>query len=77
MTALFAACSKERTWPGGVHLEFTGEDVTECLGGAEEVLEEQLRELHVALRPAVERSPVARPRVQLAELMRGRTASPR
>jgi 3-deoxy-7-phosphoheptulonate synthase len=25
-----------------VHLEFTGEDVTECLGGSEEVLEEQL-----------------------------------
>ena len=30
------------TWPGGVHLEFTGEDVTECLGGSEAVLEEQL-----------------------------------
>jgi 3-deoxy-7-phosphoheptulonate synthase len=26
------------TWPGGLHVEFTGEDVTECLGGAEEVL---------------------------------------
>ena len=25
------------TWPGGVHLEFTGEEVTECLGGAEEI----------------------------------------
>ena len=30
------------SWPGGVHLEFTGEDVTECLGGSEAVLEEQL-----------------------------------
>jgi 3-deoxy-7-phosphoheptulonate synthase len=30
------------TWPGGVHIEFTGEDVTECLGGSEAVLEEQL-----------------------------------
>ena len=30
------------TWPGGVNLEVTGEDVTECLGGSEEVLEEQL-----------------------------------
>jgi 3-deoxy-7-phosphoheptulonate synthase len=38
----FAACWQERIWPGGVHLEFTGEDVTECLGGGEEVLEEQL-----------------------------------
>ena len=32
----------EGTWPGGVHLEFTGEDVTECLGGGDDVLEEQL-----------------------------------
>jgi 3-deoxy-7-phosphoheptulonate synthase len=38
----FAAHRQERTWPGGVHLEFTGEPVTECLGGSEEVLEEQL-----------------------------------
>lgn len=30
------------TWPGGVHIELTGEDVTECLGGAEEVLEHEL-----------------------------------
>ena len=30
------------TWPGGVHIELTGEDVTECLGGAEEVLEDEL-----------------------------------
>src|SRR3954452_3881094 len=38
----FAACWQEAAVPGGVHLEFTGEDVTECLVGAEEVLEEQL-----------------------------------
>lgn len=30
------------TWPGGVHIELTGDDVTECLGGAEEVLEGHL-----------------------------------
>lgn len=38
----FAACWQEGVWPGGVHLEFTGEDVTECLGGADDVLESQL-----------------------------------
>ena len=38
----FAACKEESVWPGGVHLEFTGEDVTECLGGGEAVLEEHL-----------------------------------
>jgi 3-deoxy-7-phosphoheptulonate synthase class II len=42
ISGFFEACLAERTWPGGVHLEFTGEDVTECLGGAEEVREDQL-----------------------------------
>ncbi len=40
--AFFSAHRAEGTWPGGVHLEFTGDDVTECIGGAEAVLEEQL-----------------------------------
>jgi 3-deoxy-7-phosphoheptulonate synthase len=30
------------TWPGGVHVELTGEDVTECLGGAENVADADL-----------------------------------
>jgi 3-deoxy-7-phosphoheptulonate synthase len=30
------------TWPGGVHVELTNEDVTECLGGIGDILEEQL-----------------------------------
>jgi 3-deoxy-7-phosphoheptulonate synthase len=40
--AFFAAHRAAGTWPGGVHVELTGDDVTECLGGAEEVLEEHL-----------------------------------
>jgi 3-deoxy-7-phosphoheptulonate synthase len=42
LAAFFATCRAEGAWPGGVHLEFTGEDVTECLGGSAAVLEEQL-----------------------------------
>jgi 3-deoxy-7-phosphoheptulonate synthase len=38
----FAACRGEGVWPGGVHLEFTGDDVTECVGGSAAVLEEHL-----------------------------------
>jgi 3-deoxy-7-phosphoheptulonate synthase len=38
----FAAHRSEATWPGGIHIELTGDDVTECLGGAEEVLEDHL-----------------------------------
>jgi len=32
--AFFAACDAVGVWPGGVHVELTGEDVTECTGGA-------------------------------------------
>ena len=42
LEGFFAACRAEGAWPGGVHLEFTGEDVTECLGGPDDVLEEHL-----------------------------------
>ncbi|MGH9178343.1 MAG: class II 3-deoxy-7-phosphoheptulonate synthase [Acidimicrobiales bacterium] len=41
--AFFAACRSEATWPGGVHIELTGDDVTECLGGAEEIFDLELR----------------------------------
>ena len=30
------------TWPGGVHVELTGDDVTECVGGAIELTEADL-----------------------------------
>jgi 3-deoxy-7-phosphoheptulonate synthase len=33
----FRAHRAAGTWPGGIHLELTGDDVTECLGGAHEV----------------------------------------
>jgi 3-deoxy-7-phosphoheptulonate synthase len=38
----FAAHRAEGTWPGGVHVELTGDDVTECLGGAEQLLDDDL-----------------------------------
>ena len=30
------------TWPGGIHVELTGDDVTECVGGGEALLEGDL-----------------------------------
>jgi 3-deoxy-7-phosphoheptulonate synthase len=33
----FAACDDAGVWPGGVHVELTGDDVTECLGGSQSV----------------------------------------
>ncbi len=38
----FGAHAGAGTWPGGVHVELTGDDVTECLGGAEEILDADL-----------------------------------
>ena len=38
----FAVQRAEGSWPGGVHIELTGDDVTECLGGIGDILEEQL-----------------------------------
>ncbi|MBA3983977.1 MAG: 3-deoxy-7-phosphoheptulonate synthase class II [Acidimicrobiia bacterium] len=32
----------EGTWPGGIHVELTGDAVTECLGGSDAVSEDQL-----------------------------------
>ena len=37
-----AAHRAEGTWPGGIHVELTGDNVTECVGGADAVLDEQL-----------------------------------
>jgi len=36
------AHSAEGTWPGGIHVELTGDDVTECIGGADNILDAQL-----------------------------------
>ncbi len=33
----FDVCREADVWPGGVHVELTGEDVTECLGGSQAV----------------------------------------
>jgi len=38
----FRAHELAGTWPGGVHIELTGDDVTECLGGADEILDADL-----------------------------------
>ena len=42
IAGFFGACRAVGVWPGGVHCELTGDDVTECLGGAEEILEDDL-----------------------------------
>lgn len=73
----FAACWREGAWPGGVHLEFTGEDVTECLGGAEAVSEEQLSHRYESLcDPRLNARQSLDVAFRVAELMRQRDAFP-
>ena len=38
----FDVLAAERTVPGGVHIEMTGQDVTECVGGAHRLTEADL-----------------------------------
>ncbi len=68
----FAAHREVGTWPGGVHLEITGENVTECLGGSEEVLEEQLDHRYETLcDPRLNARQSLDLAFRIAELMRG------
>ena len=38
----FTVLRAENIWPGGVHFEMTGQDVTECVGGAKAITEANL-----------------------------------
>jgi 3-deoxy-7-phosphoheptulonate synthase len=42
LRTFFGVHHAEGTVPGGVHIELTGEDVTECLGGAQEIADMDL-----------------------------------
>jgi 3-deoxy-7-phosphoheptulonate synthase len=42
LDGFFAVHRQLGTWPGGIHVELTGEDVTECLGGAHDLLDDDL-----------------------------------
>jgi 3-deoxy-7-phosphoheptulonate synthase len=39
---VFAVHAAEGSYAGGVHFELTGQNVTECIGGAQEISEEAL-----------------------------------
>jgi 3-deoxy-7-phosphoheptulonate synthase len=43
----FTICHSENVWPGGIHLEMTGRDVTECTGGAVDLRESDLTDRYL------------------------------
>src|ERR1700759_4101087 len=53
----FAGHHGAGTHPGGIHIEFTGDDVTECIGGGQHIAEADLRQRYeTACDPRLNRS---------------------
>ena len=42
VVGFFDAHNAEGTWPGGLHVELTGDDVTECVGGSDDLADANL-----------------------------------
>ena len=75
LRGFFDVCRAEGVWPGGVHLEFTGDDVTECVGGAEPVSERDLSSRYATLcDPRLNARQSLDVAFQVAELLRPRRA---
>jgi 3-deoxy-7-phosphoheptulonate synthase len=71
LRGFFAVHRAEGTHPGGIHVELTGEDVTECLGGAEEILDGHLGQRYeTACDPRLNASQALECAFQVAELLR-------
>ena len=69
----FAACDVADVWPGGVHIELTGENVTECLGGSHAVLGDDLEQRYeTSCDPRLNARQSLDLAFQVAELLRSR-----
>ena len=57
VTGFFEVHRALGTHPGGIHIEFTGDDVTECMGGGQHITESDLRHRYeTACDPRLNRS---------------------
>lgn len=67
----FAVHKAEGTHPGGIHLELTGQNVTECTGGAEKITDEDLSSrYHTACDPRLNANQALEISFLLAEELR-------
>jgi 3-deoxy-7-phosphoheptulonate synthase len=72
LRVFFAVHAQEGTVPGGVHVELTGEDVTECLGGAHEIADLDLSQRYeTACDPRLNNTQALELAFQIAEMLRG------
>ena len=71
IAAFFAVHAEERTHPGGLHLELTSADVTECLGGPDDITERDLgRRYETACDPRLNPVQALELALHTAELLR-------
>lgn len=78
VTGFFEVHRSLGTHPGGVHLELTGEGVTECTGGSDPVTEADLpRRYESACDPRLNRSQSLDAALRVAELLRTRLPAQR
>ncbi len=74
----FAVHRGRGTWPGGVHMEMTGKDVTECLGGGQRIEEQDLgQRYHTQCDPRLNGTQALELAFLVAELLRGVRQKPR
>jgi 3-deoxy-7-phosphoheptulonate synthase len=60
------------TYPGGIHIEFTGDDVTECIGGGHRIAESDLSHRYeTACDPRLNRGQSLDLAFRVADLYRG------
>ena len=72
----FSVHRAEGTIPGGVHFELTGQDVTECLGGAQEITESSLSDrYHTHCDPRLNASQSLELAFLMAEMLKAQRAA--
>jgi 3-deoxy-7-phosphoheptulonate synthase len=76
VTGFFEVHRQLGTHPGGIHIEFTGDDVTECLGGGQHIAESDLRQRYeTACDPRLNRSQSLDLAFRVADMYRQHTTT--
>jgi 3-deoxy-7-phosphoheptulonate synthase len=74
--SFFAVHQAEGTYAGGVHFEMTGQNVTECIGGAQAITDDQLRDrYHTHCDPRLNASQALELAFLLAESLKAERAA--
>jgi len=75
LRGFFDACSAESVFAGGVHFEMTGQNVTECTGGAEAIQDAALGDrYHTHCDPRLNGAQALELAFLLAEKLRAQTS---